>query len=186
TKIGKSREPYAIPALCKARNRNIVGSEKQSVGDYAFQRPEGASRIFRASPDFDGVTVDAALALVQSMKLGQGEATDVLSLSLSATDYIGHAFGTGGLEMCIQMSELDRNLGILFSALDEQNIDSIAMLTSYVVVHDLPERLKEQGLPYAERIDPDLIANYIVAQIGESVALAVAELLINAARAFGD
>ena len=185
-KIEKSRAPYAIPARCEARNRNIVVSEKQSVGDYAFQRPEGASRIFRASPDFDGVTVDAALALVQSMKLGQGEATDVLSLSLSATDYIGHAFGTGGLEMCIQMSELDRNLGILFSALDEQNIDYIAMLTSDHGGHDLPERLQEQGLPHAERIDPDLNANYIGAQIRESLALPGDEPLLHADSPFGD
>jgi len=42
------------------------------------------------------------------MKLGEGKATDVLSVSFSATDTIGHTFGPGGVEMCIQMAELDK------------------------------------------------------------------------------
>ena len=184
--IDKARAPYAIPAQCTARNRAIAVSDDQSVGNYAFQRPEGASGVFRASPDFDGVTVNAALALVQSMKLGQGEAADILSLSLSATDYIGHSFGTGGLEMCIQMGELDRNLGVLFRALDAQNIDYIAMLTSDHGGHDLPERLQEQGLPQAQRIDPDLNAKYIGAQIRETLALPGREPLLYAHGPFGD
>ncbi|MEW4467607.1 alkaline phosphatase family protein [Parasphingorhabdus sp. JC815] len=185
-KIDKARAPYAIPSRCTARNRAIAVKGGQSVGNYAFQRPEGASRIFRASPDFDGVTVNAALALVQSMKLGQGEAVDILSLSLSATDYIGHAFGTGGVEMCIQMNELDRNLGILFRALDTQNIDYIAMLTSDHGGHDLPERLQEQGLPQAQRIDPKLNAKHIGAQIRKTLALPGEEPLLHADSPFGD
>lgn len=184
--IDKARAPYAIPAGCEARSRAITINETESVGAYAFQRPEGYSKTFRGSPDFDAVTVDAALALVQSMKLGQGEAVDILSLSLSATDYIGHAFGTGGLEMCIQMSELDRNLGVLFSALDAQNIDYIAMLTADHGGHDLPERLREQGVPDAQRIDPKLNAKDIGAQVRESLALAGDAPLLHADGPFGD
>lgn len=184
--IDKARAPYAIPAQCAARNSKIVINEKQSVGDYAFQRPEGASRIFRGSPDFDLVTVNAALALVKSMKLGQGEVTDVLSVSLSATDYIGHAFGTGGLEMCIQMSELDRNLGKLFKELDGQNIDYVAMLTADHGGHDLPERLKAQGVSDAQRIDPKLNAKDIGEQIKLSLSLTGDEPLLHADGPLGD
>ncbi|GAA0487351.1 alkaline phosphatase PhoY [Parasphingorhabdus litoris] len=184
--IDKARPPFAIPAHCKARNRKITINDQQSVGEYAFQRPEGASRIFRGSPDFDSATVSAALALVQSMKLGQGEATDILSIGLSATDYIGHAFGTGGLEMCIQMTELDRNLGELFSALDQQNIDYIAMLTSDHGGHDLPERLRAQGVPEAQRIDPKLHSKDIGEQIRQALSLTGDEPLLHADSPFGD
>ena len=30
-------------------------------------------------------------------------------MGASATDYVGHSFGTQGTEMCIQMAELDRD-----------------------------------------------------------------------------
>ncbi|MEH6757903.1 MAG: alkaline phosphatase family protein [Parasphingorhabdus sp.] len=190
TKIGESIDKASpalkIPAQCAARNNKIVINDKQSVGDYAFQRPEGASRIFRASPGFDGVTVDAALALVKSMKLGQGDATDILSLGLSATDYIGHSFGTAGLEMCIQMSELDRNLDVFFSDLDAQNIDYVVMLTADHGGHDLPERLKTQGVPDAQRIDPKLNAKDIGAQIRQSLSVSGDEPLLYADGPFGD
>lgn len=184
--IDKARAPFDVPAHCTARNRKIVINEKQSVGDYAFQRPEGASWIFRGSPDFDGATINAALTLVKSMKLGQGEVTDILSLGLSATDYIGHAFGTGGLEMCIQMSELDRNLGEFFSELDQQNIDYVVMLTADHGGHDLPERLKAQGIPEAQRIDPKLNAKDKGAQVRASLSLSGDEPLLYADSPFGD
>lgn len=184
--IDKARAPYAIPLWCEARNRAIPINDNQSVGTYAFERPEGGSRIFRATPDLDNVTVDAALAMVQSMKLGQGEAVDILSVSLSATDYIGHAFGTGGLEMCIQMNELDRNLGVLFNALDAQNIDYIAMLTADHGGHDLPERLQEQAMPKAQRIDPKLNAKSFGVLVRESLDIPGDGPLLHADSPFGD
>lgn len=167
--IDKARAPYAVPRHCEARNQKISIDENQTVGTYAFQRPEGAGRIFRGSPGFDEATINAGLALVRSMKLGQTEATDILSLGLSATDYIGHAFGTGGLEMCIQMSELDRSLGQLFEALDDENIDYVVMLTADHGGHDLPERLRMQGMPDAERIDPNLNARFVGKQVKDIV-----------------
>ena len=33
------------------------------------------------------------------MKLGQGKSTDVLTIGASATDYVGHGFGTEDLEL---------------------------------------------------------------------------------------
>ena len=50
------------------------------------------------------------------MQLGEGPATDLLAIGLSATDYVGHGFGTRGSEMCIQMLALDRILGDFFAA----------------------------------------------------------------------
>jgi phosphonoacetate hydrolase len=49
------------------------------------------------------------------MKLGQGEATDLLIVGLSATDYVGHSYGTQGSEMCLQLLALDRSLGDFFA-----------------------------------------------------------------------
>ncbi|WP_323801561.1 alkaline phosphatase family protein [Parasphingorhabdus sp.] len=164
--IDKARPAYATPAQCVAHNIKIMHGDGKSVGDYAFQRPEGAASIYRASPDFDGSILAAATAVINELKLGQGEATDVISVGLSATDYIGHAFGTEGLEMCIQMSELDHSLGQFFDILDGEGIDYVVMLTADHGGLDLPERMSLQGVPAAQRIDPNLNAE----TIGKTVA----------------
>lgn len=184
--LDQARAPYPVPAHCAARSSNIVITNDQSVGTYDFRRPEGAGRIFRGSPDFDKVTIEAALALVSSMMLGQGEATDVLSLGLAATDYIGHAFGTGGLEMCIQMAQLDNNLNMLFGALDEAGIDYVVMLTADHGGHDLPERLRLQGVPDAERIDPNLNAKFVGKQVKDILKDSSDTQFLHADSPFGD
>lgn len=184
--IDKARAPFDIPQQCGARNRKISHGEDESVGEYAFQRPPNGGRYFRLSPDFDAATVSVANGLVDEMKLGQGEAIDMLSVSLSATDYIGHAFGTGGLEMCIQMSELDRNIGNLFQALDESGVDYVAVLTADHGGHDLPERLRQQGVPEAQRIDSGLNAKAISKKLKAGLKIELAGQLIYAGSPFGD
>ena len=184
--IDAARAPFDIPSQCKARSRKISHGEGKTVGDYAFQRPPGGGRYFRVSPDFDAATVAVAGGLVSEMKLGQGDAVDVLSVSLSATDYVGHAFGTGGLEMCIQMSELDRNIGTLFQVLDESGVDYVAVLTADHGGHDLPERLRQQGAPDAQRIDPELNAKSIGEKLRKGLNVEIDGPLLYADSPFGD
>lgn len=157
--LAKSRAPIAVPAHCETRNRAIIVGEDSAVGTYQFQRPENGARIFRASPDFDAAVLGLAKKMVENERLGTFEFTDVLNIGLSATDYVGHAFGTGGVEMCINLSELDRNLGKFFDNLDEMGRDYMVVLTADHGGHDLPERLKQQGVPEAQRIDDDLNAD---------------------------
>ncbi|ATW05515.1 alkaline phosphatase [Sphingorhabdus sp. YGSMI21] len=184
--IDKARPAYAVPAHCAARNARIAHGEGKSVGDYAFQRPEGAASIYRGSPDFDGSVIDAATVLLNELKLGQGEATDILSIGLSATDYIGHGFGTEGLEMCIQMSELDRSLGEFFDILDGEGIDYVVMLTADHGGLDLPERMSLQGVPTAARIDPNLNAKTIGKKVAEGLQISGDKPVLFADGPFGD
>jgi len=185
-KIDKARPAYAMPARCTAHSARIMHGEGKSVGDYAFQRPDGAARIYRGSPDFDGSIIAAATAVINEMKLGQGEATDVISVGLSATDYIGHAFGTEGLEMCIQMGELDRSLGEFFDILDAQDIDYVVMLTADHGGLDLPERMSMQGVPAAQRIDPSLNAKTIGKKVATGLNLPDDKPVLYADGPFGD
>lgn len=185
-KIDKARPAYATPAQCVAHDAEIGHGEGKSVGDYAFQRPDGAASIYRGSPDFDGSILAAASAVINEMKLGQGEATDVISVGLSATDYIGHAFGTEGLEMCIQMSELDRSLGEFFDILDGEGIDYIVMLTADHGGLDLPERMRLQGVPTAQRIDPNLNADAIGKTVAKELNIPGDKPVLYADGPFGD
>ncbi|WP_218275442.1 hypothetical protein, partial [Pseudomonas sp. GW460-C3] len=72
-----------------------VGAGK-TVGAGHFERAAGSAGAFRASPAFDGAIVALAAGLVQDMKLGQGPTTDIIDVGASATDYIGHTYGTEG------------------------------------------------------------------------------------------
>ena len=70
------------------------------------------------------------------MRLGQGPAIDVLAVSLSATDYVGHTFGTSGAEMCHQILALDAMLGGFFAKLDASKLPYAVVLTADHGGHD--------------------------------------------------
>ena len=108
---------------------------------------KGFSERFRKSPFFDEVTLEAARALVINEHLGQGTGTDLFTLSLSATDYIGHNYGTGGVEMCDQIHRLDLRLGEFLEWLRQRVPGTWVVLSADHGGMDLPVALKDDGLP---------------------------------------
>lgn len=97
------------------------------------------------SPYLDDVTFQAAEALLDEFKLGDGEATDLLTLSLSATDLVGHRFGAQGPEMCDQIARLDARLGRFLQTLQAVHGQVLVVLTADHGGSDFPERLSAQG-----------------------------------------
>jgi non-ribosomal peptide synthetase component F len=61
-----------------------------------------------------------AIAAMKGEQLGKGEVTDMLCVSYSQTDVIGHKWGTRGRMTDDAYLTLDRDLGRLIKALDEQ------------------------------------------------------------------
>ena len=176
--LASAREPMPLPDICESRSRPIaVPGRAQPVGTGRFARAAGDRNAFRASPEFDAAIMGLAIDLADEMQLGRGPSTDLLAIGLSATDYIGHAFGPGGSEMCIQMLELDRTLGRLLARLDEEHVDYVVMLTADHGGHDLPERIDQQGDPRAARSDPALSATAMGRAIGARLHLAGPVLL---------
>ncbi len=166
----KSGAPaLSAPAWC-AGTDHVLAVGRGSVGTGRFALEAGKPDSLRISPRMDGATVDLANRLVDELNLGRGAAPDVLSVSLSATDYIGHATGTEGLEMCIQMAELDKVIGRLLDHLDARGIDYQVVLSADHGGLDTPERLDAQALPRAVRADmalvPQALAKAITARTG--------------------
>jgi predicted AlkP superfamily pyrophosphatase or phosphodiesterase len=159
----------AFPKACENHARTVALSATASVGTLALRKKDN-ERGWRATPEFDQMTLDVGLAGLREMKLGQGPTTDVFAISFSATDYTGHSFGTSGAEMCAQIFALDALLGKMFIALDKSGVDYAVVLTGDHGGHDLPERNKTSGLPSAQRVDPKLSAvamgKVIAAQFG--------------------
>lgn len=72
---------------------------------------------FVEMPWMDEITVAFALNGVNELKLGLGQGTDVLAMSLSTTDAVGHRYGPDSKELHDQLIRLDRVLGKFLDSL---------------------------------------------------------------------
>jgi alkaline phosphatase len=158
-----------LPPACTAKSRKIEFAPGVSVG--TLQDTKENSRRWRATPAMDALTVDAALAAVKDRKLGQRDAIDLLAVSLSATDYVGHYFGTEGAEMCAQQLALDRTIGRLLAGLDKAGISYVVALTADHGGLDIPERNGPHGLPAAQRLAADLLPTHVGAELAKELGL---------------
>ena len=153
--------PTDIPARCAALQRPYqigrlaLSGKVPTDTDTALE--SGANYVaasnfsdeLRASPIFDPLALAFAGRLIDDYKLGRGPATDLLAVSLSSTDHIGHRYGNGGAESCVHLAVLDQALGAFFDRLDRLNIPYVVVLTADHGAVDTPERLG----PPAQRID---------------------------------
>ena len=150
--------PVDTPARCRALEKSERFGEIVRSGRVP---PEGsavapADKAFadqlRASPMLDRLTLDYAARLIERRRLGRGPATDLLAVSLSATDSIGPRYGKGGAEMCAQIAVLDRALGAFFARLDALDVPYLVVLTADHGSSDATEREASHGVA-AGRID---------------------------------
>ncbi|WP_293880153.1 alkaline phosphatase family protein [Sphingomonas sp.] len=124
----------------------------------------------RSSPLFDATIVDFAQDVIARNDLGRGPATDVLAIGLSATDYVGHRFGNGGAEMCVQQAALDASIGRLLTGLQKSGVPFVVVLTADHGATDAAER--EAGHdPAASRIDDGALISRLNKAVGQQVGI---------------
>ncbi len=109
---------------------------------------EGFERALAATPFSDEITLEAAVAALESGELGTDQAPDLLVLGLSATDSIGHRYGPFSQEAMDNHLRLDRGLGRLLEVLDHRvGLDQVlVVLTADHGALPLVEHLQEQGI----------------------------------------
>jgi len=159
------------PPLCSAKAQLIPVPDHAPVGAGTFDRAAGDARAFRASPESDAAVLALSAALVRELGLGRGSVPDVLAIGLSATDYVGHTYGTGGQEMCLQLLSLDRDLGDFLGRLDSWNLDYEVVVTADHGGLDLPERARLRGVADAARIDPALTPSNVGAEVTKETGI---------------
>lgn len=172
--------PSDVPAECQSLEKarrfggiELSGSVPPALALEATSTPGFIDRkqfddALHASPLFDTLTLDFAASLAQRWKLGSGRSPDLLAISLSATDYIGHRYGNGGAEMCEQVRALDRSLGAFLASIDELGVPYMVVLTADHGSVDAPERLEEQGIP-AQRVDPSKFLGALNAHLKQTL-----------------
>jgi hypothetical protein len=103
------------------------------------QKPDEA---FYAMPLGNEVVFDAARAAIAGEQLGADRAPDLLVLSLSAHDYVGHGWGHESWEQWDAELRLDEQLGRFMDDLDKQLGTSWSMIiTSDHGASPMPERV---------------------------------------------
>ena len=128
-----------------------------TIGDQTFTAGlPPMSYSLEDSPALDETTLAAAADLLDRQQLGRRGVTDMLGVSLSGTDKIGHGYGTQGPEMCEQMLRLDAALGDFLGQLTEVPGGVVVVMTADHGGSDFPERMSDRGA-IAGRYDPTLL-----------------------------
>lgn len=87
-------------------------------------------------PRMDEMIARLALAGVEAMRLGEGDAPDLLAVSFSPTDAIGHNFGPDSREAHDQFLRFDQTLGFFLDSLFRLR-DSATVLVSLTADHGI-------------------------------------------------
>jgi predicted AlkP superfamily pyrophosphatase or phosphodiesterase len=114
-----------------------------------------AASLVRITPFMDEITTAFALQGLTTLGLGAGPQTDLLAVSLSATDVIGHRYGPDSREIHDDVLRLDRTIGTFLDSLYRVRDSSrvVLVLTSDHGVAPIPElAMNGSGMP-PERVD---------------------------------
>ena len=114
---------------------------------------------FEHSPMLDEALAEFAMRAVREEGLGRDSVPDLLAVSFSATDKIGHLYGPDSHEILDQMVRLDRTLARLFAFLDRQVGPgrTLIVLTADHGVAPFPERVRDNRPDGPRRIDPAVL-----------------------------
>jgi predicted AlkP superfamily pyrophosphatase or phosphodiesterase len=105
--------------------------------------------VISSTPHGNTFTVDMAKAAIEGEQLGADAITDILALSFSSPDYIGHGFGPNSMEQEDDFLRLDKDLGDLLNYLDSkvgQGQYLVWLSADHGVAH-VPGFMKENKLP---------------------------------------
>src|SRR5690606_13492560 len=84
----------------------------------SLKEANGGYNILKSTPYGNNIVTDFSIAAIKGEDLGQDAFTDVLAISYSSPDYIGHNFGVNSKEIEDTYIRLDKDLERLFNELD--------------------------------------------------------------------
>lgn len=112
-----------------------------------YYEKEG-DEILKTVPQGNQILADFAKTLILNEEMGKDEQLDFLSISFSATDYIGHQFGVQSREVMDTYLRLDQTLADFFLFLDqEMEGEYVVFLTADHGAAENRNSLKEKGIP---------------------------------------
>lgn len=136
----------------------------------AFSKPY--FEVLNRSPWGNTILTDLAIEALKQENLGKDKIPDMLQISFSSTDAVGHTFGPYSLEINDTYLRLDQDLARLFRELDKQvgKGNYAVFLTADHGVGDIPRYLKDHKVPSGDlkiQMLADSLKTYLAKEMGE-------------------
>jgi predicted AlkP superfamily pyrophosphatase or phosphodiesterase len=137
-----------------ARGEGKLHAETNSVFTHSINVSTNGVDTVMATPFGDELLTQLALAAIDAEALGKGAQPDLLCLSFSTMDSVGHTFGPYSHEIQDEIFRLDRQLQTLFRHIDEKvGLGNVyVVLTADHGVAPTPEFAKDMGMD-SQRFD---------------------------------
>jgi hypothetical protein len=153
------------------------GSDGQNGGGHAFIKmgPNAGPAFYNSlerTPYGNELIEAFAEAAIVNERIGHHEGTDILTVSFSANDYVGHALGPDAPEVRDISIRTDRILDKLFGFVDrEVGMDQVlVVLTADHGVSPLPEVMKQRKMPGGRMSEAAVLSQVqaaLIAKFGE-------------------
>jgi len=154
----------------------IMPSKTRPVFPYDMKAMTAVSNpyfeVLNRSPWGNTIVADLAIEALKQENLGKDEISDMLQISFSSTDAVGHTFGPYSLEINDTYLRLDQDLARLFKELDKQvgKGNYAVFLTADHGVGDIPRYLKDHKVPSGDlkiQVLADSLKTYLAKEMGE-------------------
>jgi arylsulfatase A-like enzyme len=182
------RRLYESPLY--AGNDDAIGERPRAGWTRTFPHPlSGAPGtpesafydLWTRSPYSDAYLGEMAAALVQGFSLGQRDVVDLLGVSFSGLDYVGHDFGPDSHEVQDTLIRLDSVLGDLFDVLDKTvgREHYVVALSADHGVAPIPEQRQHEGKDAGRLLPHDVraVADTALAALGPGPHIAYVEYM---------
>ena len=146
----------------------------------ALKDKNNGFELLKSTPYGNSLTTDFALAAIDGEALGKDDITDVLTVSYSSTDYVGHNFGVSSKEVQDTYLRLDKDLERLFKGLDAKvgKGNYTVFLTADHAAVEVPSYLASLKIPagyfdgkaFREKLNDFLKTTYKADNLVESVS----------------
>ena len=122
---------------------------------------------FQASPFANDLLANLAKAAIENENLGADDTPDLLTISFSSNDLVGHEFGPYSQEVQDITLRTDRTLADLFAYLDRRigSGRTLIVLTADHGVAPVPEQVQQLG--YGGRLEVSAVTNAIEKALDE-------------------
>lgn len=158
---------YKIDSYTSSTNdnkpyENKFGHEKEPVFPHTLKGQNYGA--IRSTPYGNTITFDFAKAAIEGYELGKGSVTDLLAISFSSPDAIGHQFGPNSVEIEDNYLRLDKELADFFNYLDQKfgRNGYLFFITADHGVSHSPGFLLENKLPTGVFNDPSVELNKLL------------------------
>ena len=114
---------------------------------------------FRQSPYGNTLTIDFAEKMIRNERIGMNGQTDMICVSLSSTDYVGHRFGPNSLEVEDTYLRLDKDIEKFLKYLDATigSKNYLFFLSADHGAPQVPDFMKENKMPGGNLKASDLV-----------------------------